>query len=131
MYKKIFVPRSKNKASAQLKRIFAQLVLFVATGLGALAGLHIVATQQMKEVGFLEFQCAIGFSIFVNQQWKSDVGLFAKELGVLEVAQPNGCQGCAFLAKPIFIFAQLRDVLSAEDSTIMPQEHDDGGTCTP
>jgi hypothetical protein len=131
MHKQIFVPRSKDKTSAQLKRIFAQFVLFVATGLGAFAGLHIITAQKMKNVGFLEFQCAIGFAIFIHQQRKSDVCLLAEELGVLKVAQPDRCQGGAFLAKSVFIFAQLRDVLSAENSTIMPQEHDDGGTCTP
>ncbi len=54
-----------------------------------------------------------------------------KNLAYCEVAQANGCQGGAFFAELVFVFAQLRDVLSAEDSTIMPQEHHHGRTRTP
>ncbi len=68
MNEEVFISGRKDKAAAQLKRIFTQLVLLVSRGFGARAVLHVVAAQQMKDVGFLQFQLAIGFAVFVNEQ---------------------------------------------------------------
>ncbi len=59
------------------------------------------------------------------------MGFLAKEPGIREIAQADGCQSGAFFAKLVFVFAQLRDVLSAEDSTIVPQEYHYRRSCTP
>jgi len=59
------------------------------------------------------------------------MGFLAKEPGIREIAQADGCQRGAFLAKLVFVFAQLRDVLSAEDSTIVPEENHHGRAGTP
>jgi hypothetical protein len=36
-----------------------------------------------------------------------------------------------FLAEGLLVFAQLRDVLSAEDSTVVAKENEDGGIIFP
>jgi hypothetical protein len=45
--------------------------------------------------------------------------------------QSDGGKRSAFLAEGLLAFAQLRDVLAAKDSSIMPKEDDYGGTAGP
>lgn len=127
----VFIAWSEDKTSAQLKRVFAQFVLFVTGLFGALAILHVVAAQEMKDISLFQLKGAVSFAIFVNQQWKSDMRFFAEETGVLKITQSNSGQGGAFLAELVLIFAQLRDMLSAEDSTVMAQENHYGRSGAP
>jgi hypothetical protein len=60
----------------------------------------------------------------IDQKGESDSTLFAKNLGVVCVAQANGCQPGAFIAECLFMVAQLRDVLAAEDSSVVAKEND-------
>lgn len=122
---------TEDKTAAELEWIFAQLVLFESAGLGALAGRGIVAAQDVQQVGFAQSGGAIGLAIGVNEQRKSDAGLFAEEAGVMGVAESDGGEGGAALAEARFEFAQLRDVLSAEDSTVVSQEDDHRRSCRP
>jgi hypothetical protein len=46
-------------------------------------------------------------------------------LGVGRVTEADGRQGGAGRSKLRFVLAQLRDVLAAEDSAIVPEEDDD------
>ncbi len=131
MHEDVFVSGREDKTSAELEWVFAQLVLLVSAGFGALAGFHVVAAQKMEDVGLLQLQRAIGFAIFIHQQGKLDVGFVAEEGGVLKVTQTDSGQRGSFFAELLFIFAQLRDVLSAEDSAIMPKEHHHGGAGAP
>lgn len=77
----------------------------------------------MKQGSVLQLNGFVGFTFFVNQQRKIDAGFFPKELGVAHVTQPNGSQARALLAKLFFMRAQLRDVLAAENSTVVAKEH--------
>jgi len=42
----------------------------------------------------------------------------------MHVAKPDGCQLSTSLEKCLFVIAQLRDVLAAEDSAIVAKERD-------
>jgi len=67
----------------------------------------------------------------VNQEGKHDTGLLAKEAGIIQVAQADGRQCGSRFLELVFVLAQLRDVLAAEDSTVVAQEHDDAWACLP
>lgn len=86
----INISRPEDEASAQLKRIPAQLVLPVAGCAGAVSRVPIIFSQQMKQIGFLEARNLIGLALLVDEQREMDAGLFAKELGIGSIAQSHG-----------------------------------------
>ena len=100
-------------------------------GLRAAAGLHVVAPEKMEQGSVLQANGFIGFALLVDQKRELDAVFLAKELGVTGVAQANHGDLCAFAAELLFKFAQLRDVLSAEDSTIMAQKDQHGRAAFP
>ena len=69
--------------------------------------------------------------LFVNQKWKRDSCFVAKRAGIMRVAETDCGHAGAFGFKFLFVFAQLRDVLAAENSTIMTKKHDYGRTVCP
>jgi hypothetical protein len=73
----------------------------------------------------------IGFAFVINQEWKMDTGFLAEKLGIARITQSNHGKACAFLLELGFEFAQLRDVLSAEDSTVVAKKDHHGGTALP
>jgi hypothetical protein len=85
----------------------------------------IIAAQEMQEIGGLQLRCAIGLTLFVYEERESNSSFLAKLPGVNGVAEANCCENCAFLTKGLFVFAQLRDVLTAKDSAVVTQEHYD------
>ena len=76
-------------------------------------------------MGALEFHGAVGFPPFVHQQRKCDPRFRAESLRILAVAESHRRQGGSALPESGFARAQLRDVLAAEDSTVVAQEDDD------
>jgi hypothetical protein len=52
-------------------------------------------------------------------------------LRVKAVSQSNCGKGCSFVAEVSLVFAQLRDMLAAKDSSIVPQENQHGGLLRP
>lgn len=131
MDKTVRVAGRKYKAATKLKRIFAQAVLAHTNGFGAFASASIVSAQEMKQVGFLEAHGLICLALVINEKREGDAGLLAEVAGITHIAQTDGGQTSAFPAKFLFKFAQLRDVLPAEDSTVMAKKDDDRGCITP
>lgn len=72
----------------------------------------------------MKIRCPIRLPLLVNQQRKSDAGLVTKSPRVRQIAQSNGGQPCSLVRKRLLMIAQLRDVLSAENSAVMPKEDD-------
>jgi len=124
MGKSIQVARAKDEASSQLEGVFAQFVLRVAGSLGASASLGVVASQQVQQIGALEFHGIVRFTLFVNEQREGDPGLVAKSARVDAVTKPDGGQGSAAVLEGLLVSAQLRDVLAAKDSAVMAQENE-------
>lgn len=131
MDKAIDITGSKHKAAAELEWIFSQPMLAHTNGFGALAGARVIRAEEMQQVGFFEFDSAIGFTLVIDQQGKGDAGLFAKVASVTDIAQADRDKLCAFLLELLLVFAQLRDVLTAEDSTPVSQENNDRGPLRP
>jgi hypothetical protein len=127
----IDIAGAEDEASSKLKRVFAQAVLACTDGFGAFACARVVRPQEVKQVRFFEAEFAIGNALIVNQKRKGDVVFLAKKAGVIDVAQADGGNSRAALTEMLKVLAQLRDVLLAENSTIMPQKDDDGGRISP
>jgi hypothetical protein len=85
----------------------------------------------MKERGVQETHSTIRLPLGINQKGEGDSSLMAKDLGVVCVAQADGGQPSAFIAKCRFVIAQLRDVLTAEDSPVVAKEGDHCGVGGP
>lgn len=73
----------------------------------------------------------VGFALLVNQERKLDAGFLAEELGIADVAQTNHGDPRAFAAELLLEFAQLRDVFTAEDSTVMAEKDQHSRTALP
>ena len=119
MDEEIFVSGSKHKAAAELQRIFAQAMLLVSRGFCPLARLQIVFAQQVEQGSVAQPNGFIGLAFVIDQQRELDAGFLAKESGIAGIAQSDDGEVSAFLLELGFEFAQLRDVLSAEDSTVV------------
>jgi len=122
MDKEVFVSRRKDKAAAKLQRVFAQFVLFVSSGLCAAAGLHVVAPEKVKQGSMLQANGFVGFALFVDQERELDAVFLPEELGVTGVTQADHGDLCTFATELLLKFAQLRDMLPAEDSTVMAEK---------
>ncbi len=127
----IAIAGGEDEAGAKLERIRSQLVLAVAGGLGTCPCLEVIATQEMEQVPRFQSGGLVGFALGIDQQGKGDAGLFAKQAGIIHVAQSDGGQPGSGLLEFIFVRAQLRDVLAAEDSTVMAQKDNDSRTTLP
>lgn len=122
---------SEHEAAAKLERVFAQTVLARADQLGAFARLHVVAAKKVQQVGLFQAEFAISHALIVNEQRKGDVVFLAEEAGVIDVAQADGGHAGSALLELVKMLAQLRDVLAAEDSTIVPEKDDHRGRVSP
>ena len=124
MSETVHVSRSKDKTAAQLERVSSEseIVLRVPSGSGADASLGIVASQQVKQVCAPQFHGGIGFALLINKQREGDARFLAKSAGIDTIAKSYGCQGCAAVSEGLFVGAQLRDVLTTENSAVMAQE---------
>jgi hypothetical protein len=131
MDKEIFIPRRKHKTAAKLHRIFSQAMLLMSGGLGAAAGLQVISTKQVKQGSVAQANGLVGFAFVVDQQWELDSGFFTEESGVAGIAQSNSSQAGAFPLELFFEFAQLRDMLSAEDSTVVAKKDQYGRSALP
>ncbi len=127
----VHVARAEDEASSQLERVSSQFVLRLSGGFGAGASLGVVAAQQVQQVGALELEGVVGFALFVNEQRKSNARFFAKCAGINAITEPDSGQRRAAVPEGLFVRAQLRDVLAAEDSAVMTQESDYGRLAEP
>jgi len=82
----------------------------------------------VQEIHLPQPRRSIRQPLLVYQERKSDAGLFAEKPGVVAISQPDRSQVGSFLFESLLVFAQLRDMLAAEDSSIVAKEdHDSGG----
>jgi hypothetical protein len=127
----VHVAGGEDEAAAELEGILAELALAMARGASAAAGGSVVAAEQMEQVGGAEAGGAVSFTLFVDEKGKGDPGFLAENAGVAEVAQADGGESGSLRTEGGFVFAQLRNVLAAEDSTVVPKEDHHGGRVGP
>ena len=123
----INVAGAEDKGAAQLEGIAAKFVLVVSGGAGALAALEVVAAEEVEDVGLAQVGELIGLAVLVDQEREGDAGFLLEKAGVVGVTEAYGSEGGMLLAEGLFVLAQLRDVFTAEDSTIVTEEDQDGG----
>jgi hypothetical protein len=121
------VAGAKNKGTAELEGIPSEFVLVVAGGFGALAALGIITAEEMEEIGFAEVGEFIGLAALVDEEGEVDAGFLLEEEGVAGVAEADGGEGRILGKEGWLMFAQLRDVLAAEDSAVVAEEDEDSG----
>lgn len=120
------MPRSEDVSSSELEGIFAEPVLAVSGALGAGARFRVLAAEKMKQVCGFQFRDLVSGASGIDQQRKRDPGLLAKQAGIVQITQADCGQGGSGLLDFGLVFAQLRDMLAAEDSTVVPQKNNDG-----
>src|SRR4026207_453126 len=98
-------------------------MLPVTGGLGTLPRPRVVGAKNVKDARRPETHGAIGEPPLVDRERKSDARFVAKNTGIIPVAEADSGERRALLAECWFMFAQLRDVLAAENSPIVPEEH--------
>jgi len=76
----------------------------------------------MEQGSVFQFNGFVSFAFLIDQKRKVDAGFLAKESGIGHVAEADSGEAHVFTAEFFFMCAQLRDVFSAEDSTIVAQE---------
>ena len=131
MNKEVPIPRPENKARSQLKRILPELVLPMTGSLGAGTRLAVVAAKEVEQIPRLQLSRFVRSPVGVNQQWEGNAGLFAKQARIIHVAQPDRGQRGASLFEFALVLAQLRDMLAAEDSSVMAQKDHNRRTVLP
>src|SRR5262249_10036326 len=120
MREEIDVPRAKNEAASELHRVLAELVLPMPALLGARPRGEVARLEEVERRRHLEACGAIRAALRIDEQREIDAGLFAKLSGVLPVAEADGGDARPGGLDLFFVLAQLRDVLTAEDSPIVP-----------
>ena len=98
----------------------------LAAGAGPLSRRGVFASQEMQKVRGLQFRQPISLARFVDQKRKGDCSFVTKHPRVMAVAQSNSGKSGSFVAKGLLVFAQLRDVLAAKNSPVVPQKNQDG-----
>ena len=95
------------------------------------ARLQVVFTQKVEQGSVAQPHSLICLAFVIDEKRELDAGFLAKEPGIAGIAQSNNSEVSAFLLELGFEFAQLRDVLSAEDSTVVPKEDHHGRSALP
>src|SRR5947209_6380374 len=85
----------------------------------------------MEQGSLFETNHAIGFALIVNQQGQLDSGLFFERAGIMHIAQAHHRQLRSFRFDFLFVLAQLRNMLTAENSTIMAKKDHDRRPISP
>jgi hypothetical protein len=123
----IAIAGSEDEAGPELEGIFPEAVLAVTRRSGTCSCFGIVAAEEMKEVPRFQFRNSVGGPLGIDQQRERDTAFLAKQTGIIQVAQSNRRQPGSGLLKLGFVLAQLRDMLAAEDSPVVPQKDNYGG----
>jgi hypothetical protein len=124
--KAIHIAGAEYKATTKLKRILAQLVLMMTGCLRAFAARGVITTKKMQKICRAESGGTVGAAFLVDQQGKRDAGFLAEDARIITISQSDGGQVGSLVSEGLLAFAQLRDVLAAENSSIVPKEDDYG-----
>jgi hypothetical protein len=90
-----------------------------------LASLGVLLSKNMQNVAAPKPRSSVCNTLFVYKQREGDVRLLAKQPCIGGIAQTHGRKLRPSLFEIALVFTQLRDVLPAEDSSVMAKENDD------
>jgi len=89
-------------------------------------GRRVVAPEQVEQRRLPKAGRAVRPALLVDQERERDARLLAERTRVLPVAEPDRRQTSARGTESFLVLAQLRDVLAAEYSAVVPEEDEDG-----
>jgi len=87
------------------------------------SGLGVFAKENVKQIPRFQFRGLVRDPLGIHQQRKRYPRFLAKDLRISQVAKPDSRKSSPCPPKLLLVLAQLRDMLAAENSTIMAQEH--------
>jgi hypothetical protein len=120
----IFWP--KDEARSKLERILSEAVLSESCGFGASPRGCVVATQQMEQVCRLQFCNLVRNPVCIHHERKRDARLLSKQPRIIHIPQADGSEVGTCLFELVFVFAQLRDMLTAENSAVVAEKDHHG-----
>ena len=74
----------------------------------------------MQQISGTQVGDGVSLALFVDQQGKRYSRFFAENFRIVSVAKSDGGERRALIEKGLLVFAQLRDVLPAKNSAIVP-----------
>jgi hypothetical protein len=126
MREQVHIARTKNKTPPKLERILPQAVLPMPARFSPRPRFRVVLPQQMQDVRLPQSHGSVRHALLVDQQRKHDAGLFTKCPRIGPIAHTNGGE-----IQLVLVFAQLRDMLTAEDSSVVTEKNHCGRRCFP
>jgi hypothetical protein len=120
----VHVSRAKYERSSELERIAAQPALPVTLAAGSSPGFGIKAAEDVQKIGGAKTRGAVCLPLLIDQQREPDAGLLAKLAGVVAVPEPYCRDARTCCPERLLALAQLRDVLAAENSSVVPEKCD-------
>ena len=131
MRKAVHVSRAEDKTSAELKGVLAKLVLVMTRRTGPLPASGIILAQKVEQIRRAKPRNSIGLATAVDQERELDTCFLAKHARVVGVTQADGCQRSSFTPEGLLVFAQLRDMFAAENSSVMSEKDEHRGAAGP
>ena len=125
------VTGSEYKASAELEGVLAKLVLVMTRRAGPLPASGIILAQKVEQIRRAKPRNSIGLAMAVDQERELDTCFLAKHARVVGVTQADGCQRSSFTPEGLLVFAQLRDMFAAENSSVVAEKDEHRGAAGP
>ncbi len=120
--KQVDVAGTEDEAATELERILTQPVLPVPAGHGTFARLHVVGSHHVQHRALLEADRTVSPPLVVDQQRESDAGVLLERPCITGIAEPDRGEPGSGPDDLFFVVTQLRDMLAAEDSTVVTEE---------
>lgn len=114
---------TEHETGSELERILAQAMLPVPGCASSRTRCAVVPPKNVQHVCRLQFSGLVSAAFFIYQQWERDSGFFPEQARIGEIAQADSGQLRTCCFEFILVLAQLRDVLTAEDSSVMTKEN--------
>ena len=127
----VHVSRTEDETPAKLKWVLSQVVLAMAVRPGTVTRLFVFCPEHVQQVGVAKSRGPVSETLLVYQKGEGDAGVVAKLLRVDPVTEAHGREVRALVPKSWLVCAQLRDVLAAEDSSVVAQEDQHGRLAPP
>jgi len=118
----IVVTGREYETAAELKRMRSDTSLSMSCGLGACPSQGVVGAEQVKDVSAPQSRLPICLALLVDEQRETNAGVLAKHLSVLSIAEANRGNSRSSFLKLFLMRAQLRYVLAAKDSAVVPEK---------
>ncbi len=122
MREAVHISWAEDEASPELERILAKLALAVTRRAGPLPAGGIIFAKKMEEIRRAEPRGLISLAMVIDQKQELDSCFLAKRASVVGVAQADGGQRSSFVPEGLLVFAQLRDVFAAKNSSVMAEK---------